>query len=167
MELFLQCQSSINTFSFSDAGNVTFKCIFLGGDYLCLFWQKGSIIFVTFTHMYIKYHISMYPWERSSFIFRVKKSIFFIFSGNKKYYISTYYKKDHILVRFLGKTIFSEHLKNTSYFDGFFWERWPFLLRLKIKIIFLGKRNITFPDNTRKVIFQCNSFGKRIFSEDL
>ena len=31
-------------------------------------------------------------------------------------------------------------------------------------IIFSGKRNIIFPDNTRKIIFQRYFFGKTIFS---
>ena len=32
------------------------------------------------------------------------------------------------------------------------------------KIIFLGKRNIIFPDNTKKIKFQRDFFGKSIFS---
>ena len=32
------------------------------------------------------------------------------------------------------------------------------------KIIFSGKKNITFLDNTRKIIFQLDFFGKTIFS---
>ena len=68
---------------------------------------------------------------------------------------------------FFGKTIFSEHLKKISYFQVFFWERSSFLLCLKNKIIFSGKRNIIFPDNTRKIIFQCDFFPKIIFSKHL
>ena len=34
-------------------------------------------------------------------------------------------------------------------------------------MIFSGKRNIIFPDNTRKIIFQRDFFGKTIFSEHL
>ena len=34
-------------------------------------------------------------------------------------------------------------------------------------ISFSGKRNIIFPDNTRKIIFQRYFFGKIIFSEHL
>ena len=68
---------------------------------------------------------------------------------------------------FFGKTIFSEHLKSISYFYVFFWERSSFIFRLKSKIIFPGKRNIIFPDGTRKIIFQCIFFGKTIFSEHL
>ena len=35
------------------------------------------------------------------------------------------------------------------------------------KTIFLGKRNIIFPDNTRKIKFQHGVFGKVIFSGHL
>ena len=68
---------------------------------------------------------------------------------------------------FPGKIIFLENLKKILYFQVFFWERSSFLLCLKNKIIFLGKRNIIFPDNTRKIIFQCDFFGKTIFAKHL
>ena len=64
---------------------------------------------------------------------------------------------------FFEKTIFSESLKKISYFCVFFQKRSSFIFRLGCKIIFSGKRNIIFPDNTRKIIFQCNFFGKTIF----
>ena len=35
------------------------------------------------------------------------------------------------------------------------------------EIIFPGNRNINFPGNWRKIIFQCELFGKAIFSEHL
>ena len=60
-----------------------------------------------------------------------------------------------------GKTIFSESLKKISYFHVFFWERSSFIFRLRYKIIFSGKRNIIFPDNRRKIIFQRNFFLER------
>ena len=34
-------------------------------------------------------------------------------------------------------------------------------------MIFSGKRKIIFPNNNRKIIFQCNFFGTTIFSEHL
>ena len=34
-------------------------------------------------------------------------------------------------------------------------------------MIFLGKKKKIFPDNTRKIIFQLNFFGKTVFSEHL
>ena len=62
------------------------------------------------------------------------------------------------------KTIFSERLKKISYFLVFFWERSSFIFRLRGKIIFSGERNIIFPNNTRKIIFQRDFFGKTILS---
>ena len=58
-----------------------------------------------------------------------------------------------------GKAIFSEGLKKISYFRVFLKKDF----HLTCKII-SGKRNIIFPDNTKKIIFQHNSFGKTIFS---
>ena len=37
----------------------------------------------------------------------------------------------------------------------------------KKNIIFSGKRNVIFPHDIRKIIFQCNFFGKTIFLEHL
>ena len=48
-----------------------------------------------------------------------------------------------------------------------FFEKESVIFRLKNKIIFSGKRNIISPDDTRKVIFQCDFFGKIIFSKHL
>ena len=93
-----------------------------------------------------------------------EKSI--IFSGKKKYHLYRYYKKDHVQAPIFWK----DHLFRTSeenYFQVFFWERSSFLLCLKNKIIFSGKRNIFFPDNTRKIIFQYNFFAKTIFWKHL
>ena len=99
-----------------------------------------------------------------SFIFRLKNEITFL---GKKFYLSWQYKKDHIPVQIFGKTIFPEHLQKMSYFQVFFWERSCLIFRLKNKIIFSEKRNMIFPDNTRKIIFQCMFFGKKIFPEHL
>ena len=49
----------------------------------------------------------------------------------------------------------------------FFWERSSFIFHLKNNIEFSGKRNIIFPDDTRKIIFECDFFGKIIFSKHL
>ena len=51
-----------------------------------------------------------------------------------------------------------------SYFRVFFWERSSFIFRLRCQIIFSGKRNMILPDNTRKIIFPGDFFGKTIFS---
>ena len=52
-------------------------------------------------------------------------------------------------------------------FSGIFLRKIIFLFVSKNKIIFSGKRNIIFPDNTRKIIFQCDLFGKTMFSKHL
>ena len=62
------------------------------------------------------------------------------------------------------KTIFSEHLKKISFFCVFFLRKIIFHFPSRGKIIFSGKGNIIFPDNTRKIIFQRDIFGKTIFS---
>ena len=51
-----------------------------------------------------------------------------------------------------------------SYFRVFFWERSSFIFRLRCQIRFSGKRIMIYPDNTRKIIFPGNFFGKTIFS---
>ena len=127
------------------------------------FCQEGNVTPVTPTHIYRKYHIS------TRFLIKI---IFFHFPPKEK--ISYFLEKRNTIFpditkkimfrrEFFGKTIFSEHLKKISYFQVFFWERSSFLLCLKNKIIFSGKRNIIFPDNTRKVIFQCDFFWKYHF----
>ena len=147
--------------------SITFKCIFLGEDHLWFFFlQKDKIIFVAFIHIYRKYHISTYflrtiifpfPCKEKHHIFRKKMPSFQIIQ--ERSYSSTI---------FFRKTIFSGHLKKVSYFHVLFWERSYFIFRLKNKTIFSGKRNIIFPDSTtRKIIFQCDFFGKTIFSEHL
>ena len=101
-------------------------------------------------------------WEGSSLAFHPKKKYYVfgkkntIFPDNTTKIMSqrgTFWK-DH----------FSERLKKISYFRVFFWERSSFIFRLRGKIIFSGKRNIIFPDNTKKIIFQLDFFGKIIFS---
>ena len=131
------------------------------------FCRGGNVTPVTPAHIYRKHHIS------TCFLIRI---ILFHFPPKEK--ISYFLEKRNTIFpditkeivfrrEFFGKTIFSEHLKEISYFQVFFWERSSFLLCLKNKIIFSGKRNIIFPDNTRKIIFQCNYFGKTIFSKHL
>ena len=65
---------------------------------------------------------------------------------------------------FFEKTIFSKDLKKISYFLVFFLKKIIFYFPPRIKIIFSRKRNIIFPNNTRKIIFQRDFFGKTIFS---
>ena len=101
----------------------------------------------------ISYFYELFDEDHLPFLSKEKNLIYL---GQKKYHLSRYYKKDHI-----------QHLKKTSYFQEPFWERSSFLLRLKNKIIFSGKRHIIFADNTRKIIYQFDFFGKNNFAEHL
>ena len=92
---------------------------------------------------------------------------YIMFSGKTNVIFPDDIRKIIFQCHFFGNATFSEHLMNISYFHVFFWERSSFIFRLKNKIIFLGKRNIIFRDDTRKIIFQCNFYGKIIFSEHL
>ena len=71
---------------------------------------------------------------------------------------------------FVGKrnTTFTNTQK-TSYFHAFYEKYHLWFSVVKKNIIFLGKRNAIFPCDTRKIIFQCNFFGKdhlfRIFGK--
>ena len=57
--------------------------------------------------------------------------------------------------------------RKLSYFHVFLEkDRLSFSVEWK-KYMFPCKKNIVFPDNTRKIIFQCNFFGKTLFSEHL
>ena len=68
---------------------------------------------------------------------------------------------------FVGKrnTTFTS-IQKTSYFQVFF-EKYHLSFSVRKKNIFSGKRNAIFPHDIRKIIFQCNFFGKTIFSKHL
>ena len=55
------------------------------------------------------------------------------------------------------------HISEYHVFHVFFWEKPYFIYCLTNKVIFSGKGNIIFSDNTRTIIFQRNFFGKTIF----
>ena len=117
-----------------------------------------SAMFVRPVRIHRKCHISMYFLRKaaaSRFMPREKISCFLEKNTIIPDNIKVMYRRG-----LFGKTIFSESLKKISYFRVFFWERSSFIFRLRCKIIFSGKRNIIFPDNTRKI----NFFGKTIFS---
>ena len=150
----------MNIIFFGDAGDVTLRCIFLG---IFIFLPGGQCHACNPYNIYRKYHISTRFLIKIIFHFPPKEKIsYFLEKRNTIFPDIT--KKIVFRREFFGKAIFSENLKKTSYFQVFFWERSSFLLCLRNKIIFLGKRNIIFPDNARKIIFQRNFFGKTIFS---
>ena len=101
-------------------GDVTLRCISSGQGHLCFLAGGGNIVLVTPTHIYRKYHIS------TCFLIKI---IFFHFPPKEK--ISYFLEKRNTIFpditkkymfrrEFLGKTIFSEHLKKISYFQEFF-----------------------------------------------
>ena len=65
-----------------------------------------------------------------------------------------FFWKEHLFRTFEENIIFS---------CFFFKERSSFIFRPKNKIIFSERRSINFPDDTRKIIFQCNLFGNAIY----
>ena len=118
-------------------------------------------------------------WERSSFIFSPKKK-YHVFGEKISYFqiilersysivilleIPTFVnvcRRYHISMKFLFLFLFF------FFIYLFFWERPSFIFRLKNKIIFSGKQNLIFTDNTRKIIFPCDCFfGKTFFPEHL
>ena len=129
--------SRINIILFCDAGNVTFKCIFSWQGYLCFFYQKASVIFVTFMHIHRKQHISMYFMRKIILQFASKEKIYFrekeILSSQilqKRSCSSTIFWKDH-LFRTFEENIIS-----------------PCMFLRKIKFPFLSKK-------------KCHIFGKK------
>ena len=121
--------------------------------------------FVTPVRVQRKIYISMYflkkivshfaPKEKIS-CFREKNTIFPDNTRKIKSQRNPFWK-DHLFRTFEENIIF----------PCIFWERSSFIFRLRGKIIFSGKRNIIFTDNTRKIIFQHDFFGKTIFSRRL
>ena len=108
----------------------------------------------------------MFPcicWERPSFTF----------CPGKKYHI--FGKKNAIFADNTRKIMcrrgpfWEDHLfrkfEENIIFPCIFSERSSFIFRLRCKIIFSGKRNIIFPDNTRKIIFQHNFLERPSFQD--
>ena len=122
----------------SEMTPLTLEVYFFGAS--SFFSQGGNATSLTPTHICRKYHIS------TRFLIKI---IFFHFPPKEKIYFLE--KKNTILPnitkkimyrrQFFGKTNFSEHLKKISYFQIFFWDRSSFVLCLKNKIIFSGKKN--------------------------
>ena len=147
--------------------------VFSGKDHRpsLLFWQKGNFIFVgkrntTFTNIQKTSYFHVF-FEKYHLSFSVHKKKYHIFR-KRKCHLSSWYKKDHLPAQFFWKDyLFGTYEEYVIFPSIFFWGRSSFISLLKNNIIFSGKRNIIFPDDTRKIIFQCNFFGKIIFSEHL
>ena len=108
--------SRMNIIFFNDTGNVIFKRIFSGEDYLCFcdrrvtsYLQEKNIIFTEYSENI------MFPrtfWERSSFIFRLRSKV--IFLGEKIPFFLIIKERSYSSVIFFGNTVFSEHLEKES-----------------------------------------------------
>ena len=121
--------------------SVIFKCIFSGEYHICNIYTY--IQKISYFHVFLEKDHLPFSDQRKN-----------IFSGKKIPSFQIIQERSYSSAIFFGKTIFSGHLKEISYFHIFFWETSSFIFLLKNKIIFLGKRNITFPDNTtRNIMF--------------
>ena len=153
---------------FSEISEISPLSVYFWEKIIFAFFGRRIISYIWYLYIYTK--LIMFPcifWERSSFIFRLKKNI--MFSLKKNYHLSRYYEKDHISSEIIlekpsFQNIWRKHILMYFFFFG---ERSSFLFRLTNNIIFLGKRNIIFPEKTRNIPFQCHFFGKIIFSEHL
>ena len=114
--------------------------------------------------IYKKCHIYMYFLRKIIFHFPSKEKISYF--PAKKYHFSSERKIIFQLNDFWKDHLFGAFEENISYFHVFFWER-SSCISCKNKLIFSGKINTIFPDNTRKVKLQRNFFWKTIFSEHL
>ena len=105
----------------------------------------------------------MFPctsWERPSFTFYPMKTDHVF---GKKYHLSRLYKKDHVpALPFLEKPSF-QRVWRKYHISMYLLRKITFIFCLRCKIIYSGKRIITFPDNISDSMFQCNFFGKTIF----
>ena len=122
--------------------------------------KRRATTFVTPVHVQRKCHISIYFLGRTSPHFVPKEKICFqekdaIFPDNTKNIMCRHgpFWKVHLFRKFEENIIF----------PCIFFRKIIFVFCLRYKIIFLGKRNILFPDNTRKIIFQSNFLERLSF----
>ena len=140
--------------------NVNHLQVYLCGirSSLIFFWQ-GSV-------EYIKQKISCFR------VFLEKDHPSLVLGPGKKHHIfekkippfQRVQERSSLNAMLFETTIFSDYLRKISYFRVFFFRKIIFQFPSGCKIILSGKRNVTFPDNTRKRIFQGDFFGKNIFS---
>ena len=138
--------------------------VFFGKTLLWLVWQKGKFILVgKKVHLYRtyrKHRISMYFLRNTIFHFpSVEKISYFqekempsFLMIEKISYSRAIFWKDHIFRTF-------EYI----IFPQIFLRKIIFYFPLKNKIIFSGKRNVIFTDDTRNIIFQCDFLERSSF----
>ena len=120
----------MNIIFFSDAGNVTFKRIFSGRG-RCFFLPEGQryvsninayIQKISYFHVFFdKDHLLSFSAKKKISYFPEKRNT--IFPDSTK---NTVFRRE-----FFGKTLFSEHLEKTSYFQIFFLRKIIFLFASK------------------------------------
>ena len=164
--LFLECQfrMSISSFlgwvsSFSVMSEMSSLGVFFGRRSSLLFWQRvisclyENTVFMEYTEniifpcIFLRKIIFSFSVHRENILFWGKKSHL------------SWYKEDHIPRRVFWKDHLFRTFKENIIFPCIFWKRSSFIFRLKYKII--------FSNNTKKIIFQCDFFGKTILSEHL
>ena len=114
--------------------------------------EGRGVTFVTPVRVHRNCHISMYFLRKTASHFLPREEIRCFWGKIPSFQIIQ--ERSCVGVILFGKTIFSESLKKI-YFRVFFSERSSFIFRLRHKIIFSGKRNVIFPNNTKKI----NIFG--------
>ena len=108
----------MNFIFFRDEEMSPLSVLFFGTRLCLFFWQKGNIIFVTFIHIYRKYHISLYFLIKINFHFPSKENILY-FREKRNTIFPDITKKIIFKCDFFGNTIFSEHLRKASYLHVF------------------------------------------------
>ena len=112
--------------SFSVMPEMSSLGVFFGKRSSLLFWQKGNFIFVgkrntTFIKIQKTSYFQLF-FEKYHLSFSVRKKNI-IFSRKRNAIFPHDIRKIKFQRNFFGKTIFSEHLKNMSYFYVFFFEK--------------------------------------------
>ena len=121
-------------------------------------------MFVTPARWYRKYHIYMYFLRKIIFDFPPKGKLS-CFRGEKIPSFQTIRERSYFSAIFSKRPSFRNIWRKYHISKYFFWrERSSFVFRPGVKITFAGKRNVIFPDNKRKIMFQRDFFGNIIFS---
>ena len=94
--------SRMNIVFFSDAGDVTPRCIFSGQEHLSFSRRGQCHACVAYTYIW-KYHVSMRFLIKLIFFHFPSKEKKSYFPEKKKYHLSRYYKEDSVQVRISWK----------------------------------------------------------------
>ena len=118
-----------------------------------------SVVLVTPTHIYRKYHISARFLIKIIFFHFPPPEKIITFSGKNKYHLSRHYKKDCVQARISWKDNLSRTPEENIIFQVLFWERSSFLLCLRIRSYFQEKEISSF------LIIEERSYSSVVFME--